>query len=589
MHKTIQKAITTIQDIVIEYPVTKEVLCTLLINNQSKSVMKSIVIKLVLLPIFFLISIGNLCSQEALTSEQWQADLDYLQKQVHENHSYLFKKIDQTTWDAEVDKLRAQIPSLAPHEVKVGLTRIVSLFEYGHTQVPFSTLAEEAVLPVNLYHFEDGIFIEGVQKENKNVLGAKLLKVGGMPLEKALQAIRPVVPVENDNFFKAYGLRFLTVPSVLHAQGVIPELSTSVTLTLEKEGKVFEHTFTAVPLKELSRDYGFTIPNETWISARQQNKTPLFLKELNEKLYFFEYLPTSKMLYVRQSSVFNDEKETLADFYKRLFAFIDANDIEKLVYDVRLNGGGNNYNNKPLIKGIMARPKINKKGTFFYIIGRNTFSACQNLTNEIENYTEAIIVGEPTSENKNFYGDAKRVTLPNSKINTYLSYAWWQDVPQWENKDWTIPNIAVAMSFNDYVSNHDPVLEAALNYTDSGFILNPLQHLTQLFTEGNFAQLKTDATKIIQNKGYKYYDFEEEFGAAGYRLFSMGETEGGLFILELVAENYPTSTGALYSLASAQEQVDQVEKAKENYKKILAIDPNGTLANTVKKRLEKLK
>ncbi|MEP0266278.1 hypothetical protein [Dokdonia sp.] len=550
--------------------------------------MKHHTIKLVLLPLLFLLHTGILLAQESLTSQQWQEDLDYLQERVHNDFPSLFKKIDQTQWDTEVAKFRDQIPNLQEHEVKVGLTRMVSLFEYGHTQITFSTLAKDAVLPINLYHFEDGIFIEGVQNNNKSVLGAKLIKIGNTPVADALKAIRPVVPVENDQYFKAYGLRFLTVPSILHAQGVIPEYSENVSLTLEKDGKMFTHTFTSVPLKEVSRDYGFTIPNENWISVRQQEETPLYLKKLQEKLFFFEYLEDSKTLYVRQSSVFDDKEESLKDFYKRLFAFIDANDVEKFVYDVRLNGGGNNYNNKPLIKGILARPEINKRGTFFYLIGRNTFSACQNLTNEIENYTEAIIVGEPTAENKNFLGDAKRVTLPNSKIHAYLSFAWWQDMPQWENKDWTIPHLAVAMTFNDYVTNQDPVLDAAVNYTETNFILNPMEHLTQLFMAGKYAEVKSEAVKIANDDAYRYYNFEEEFGAAGYRLFSNGNIEGGLYVLELITQVFPESTSALYSLASSQEQAKQLDNAKKNYQKLLALDPNGSLASTAKKRLAKL-
>lgn len=550
--------------------------------------MKSITIKLVVLFILSFASAGILFSQETLTSEQWQEDLRHLQKTVHTDYPFLFKKIDRSTWDTEVEKLYNEIPKLAPHEVKVGLTRMVSLFEYGHTQIPFSTLAKEAVLPINLYHFEDGVFIEGVQKENQQLLGAKVIKVGDMSVEDALKAIRPVVPVENDSYFKAYGLRFLMVPSILHAQGVVSKLSMSIPLTLEKDGKVFTHTFTAIALKEMSRDYGFTIPNDTWVSLRKQDKTPLFLKDLNEKLYFFEYLEDTKTMYVRQSSVFNDDKETLADFYKRLFTAIDSNDVEKLIYDVRLNGGGNNYNNKAFIKGIMARPTINKKGTFFYIIGRNTFSACQNLTNEIENYTEAIIVGEPTAENKNFYGDARKVTFPNSKINAYLSYAWWQDKPQWENKDWSIPHIAVTMTSNDYKNNEDPVLKAALHYTDTDFILDPMEHLTQLFTQGKIEQLEKDALKIAKDPAYKYSDFEKEFGEAGYRLFSQGNIEAGIYIMQLVTKAFPESPGAWYSLASAQEQIKQLDQAKANYKKTLTLDPSSTLANTVKKRLASL-
>jgi tetratricopeptide (TPR) repeat protein len=559
-------------------------------HSKQKTTMKSAAIYFTIVWVIalYFITTEESFAQENISAAQWQEDLRFLQKTIHKDYAFLFKKVTATSFDTAVEKFHAAIPSLETHEIKVGLARMVSFFEYGHTQIPFRTIVDDGVFAVNLYDFEDGIFIEGVQQGNEKALGAKVLKIGNMPIADALKAIRPVVPAENDFYFKGYGLRFLTSPAVLHAQGVIPELTDSIGLTLEKDGSVFEHRFSAIPLAEVSKGYGFTIANDTWVSAREQTHTPLFLKYLNEKLYFFEYLEDSKVLYVRQSSVFNDEKESLADFYTRLFEFIDTNAIEKLVYDVRLNGGGNNYNNKPLIKGIMARPKINKRGSFFYIIGRNTFSAAQNLTNEIENYTEAIIVGEPSAENTNFYGDARKVRLPNSGINAYLSFAWWQDKPAWEGKDATLPHIAKAMTFTAYVSNEDVVLNAALNYTETGFILNPLEHLTQLFIAGKYKELKEVGFLLASDPAYKYYDFQEEFGTTGYRLLTNGNPEGGLFILELVAEFYPESVGALLNLASAQEQLKQVEKAKENYKKVIALDPNGMTGRSAKNKLKNL-
>lgn len=527
-------------------------------------------------------------AQKELTPSQWQEDVRFLQKKVHKDYPFLFKKVTAKKFDEEVEKFHGQIPTLENHEIKVGLARVVSLFEYGHTQIPFSTLAEEAVLAVNLYHFEDGIFIEGVRKVDEKALGAKVIAIGGTPIQKALKAIRPVVPTENEQYFKAYGLRFLTVPSVLHAQGVITSLSNTINLTLEKDGELFEHEFSTVPLSGLSRNYGFTVPNEDWMSVRIQDKTPLFLKHLNERLYFFEFLPDTKTLYVRQSSVFNDEKESLQEFYNRLFLCIDDNEIEKLVYDVRLNGGGNNFNNRQFIKGIMARPKINTKGKFFFIIGRNTFSACQNLTNEIENYTEAILVGEPTAENKNFYGDNRKVTLPNSAINAYLSHAWWQDVTPWENKEWTAPHIAVEMTSEDYKGNYDPVLEAALKYTETGFILNPMDHITQLFIAGKFDQLKKDGHIIANDPSYKHYDFKEDISTTAFNLLQNGNTKDGLYVLELITEFYPKSIGSLYNLASALEQADQLEKAKENYKKLMTLDPDSMLGKSARSKLENL-
>ncbi|WP_075340962.1 tetratricopeptide repeat protein [Tenacibaculum agarivorans] len=512
--------------------------------------------------LLLLLLFSQLPAQQPISKSQWQEDLRFLQQKIHKDHSFLFKKITPVQWDAEVEELYQQIPNLQEHEIKVGLSRIISLFQYGHTQIPFSTVVENGVLPVHLYHFKDGIYIEGVEKTHRKTLGAKVLKVAGIEIKEALAKIRPVVPVENDQYFKAYGLRFLTVPSVLHAQKVTSKLENEIILTLEKNGETFEYTFPTVPLKKMSRGFDFTIPNETWLSVRNTNKTPLYLKYLNEKFYFFEYLSDTKTLYVRQSSVFNHDSETLKDFYKRLFKFIDANDVEKLIYDVRLNGGGNNYNNKPLIKGLLARPKINKKGHFFYITGRFTYSACQNLTNEIENYTEAVIIGEATAENKNFYGDATKVTLPNSKINTYLSFAWWQDMSPWENADATSPHFYKEMTFDEYRTNQDPVLDLAMNLDVKDVIVDPIDHFTQLFLSGKMQQLEKDVARLIKDPLYQHIPFEKEFDRVGKLLLKQGQLDGALYIYSMTTKFYPNVPEIWKGLGRALEASGKTKEAK---------------------------
>ena len=133
------------------------------------------------------------------------------------------------------------------------------------------------------------------------------------------------------------------------------------------------------------------------------------------------------------------------------------------------------------------------------IIGRRTFSACQNLVNELDNYTNAIFIGEPTAENINFYGDNRRVELPNSKLAVYLSFAWWQDKPQWENGDYTVPHLAIEPTFAEYSANEDPVLEAALNFSVDNFIIDPMGYLTQLFMDGKYELLATEAQRMVQD------------------------------------------------------------------------------------------
>lgn len=530
--------------------------------------------KFIFTSVLFLLMATASFAQETLAAVEWQEDLRFLQKTVHSDYPFLFKKVEKEKWDAEVEKLYAEIPNLADHEIKVGLTRMVALFEYGHTQIPFGTVSEEKVLPINLYHFKDGIYVEGTQKAHSKILGAKLLKVGNFSVEEALEMIRPVVPVENESYFKAYGLRFLGAPTVLHAQGVIPEISEEITLTFEKDGKELKYTLPTIAIDDLSWGYGFTIQNEEWVGVRDQGSTPLYLKQLNDSPFHFEYLPESKILYARQSSVFDDEKEKVTEFYNRLFEFIDNNEIDKLIYDVRLNGGGNNYNNKPFIQGIMARPEINTQGKFFYIIGRRTFSACQNLTNEIENYTNAIMIGEPTAENKNFYGDTKTVTLPNSKINAYLSFAWWQDKPHWENADATAPHFQKEMTFEEYLNNQDPVLELAMNYDYETLIVNPMDHFTKLFMAGEMEQLKSDSARIIKDPMYSHIAFEEEFIKVGAYFLSMKQHEGALTLYGMFTESYPKNPVLWEGLGKAYEALGKTKEADEAFAKVKSLKKN---------------
>ncbi len=531
----------------------------------------------------------SIFSQSSMDTAKWQADIRYLQSTIHKQYPFLFKKVTAEKFDKAVDQLYNEVANLEEHEIRVGLTRLVSMFEYGHTQIPYSTVTKAGIFPINLYLFNDGLYIEGVHKAHEKVLGSKVIKIGDTPIEKAMDLVRPVVPVENDSYFKAYGLRFLLSPEVLHAQKVIPELKESVSWTLEKDGKTFTYEFPTIPREEKPRSFNFTLPTDNWLTARDLSTTPYYLKHLADKYYYFEYMDNEKVLYVRQSSVFDHESESLKDFYARLFNFIDTNEVERLVYDVRLNGGGNNYNNLNLIKGLLARPEINSKGKFFFIIGRDTFSACQNLTNEITTYTEAILVGEPTGENVNFYGDNRPVQLPNSGLRAYLSFAWWQDKPQWENKDATVPHIAVDMSYEQYITNTDPVLKAALNFKDDGFILDPMQHLTQLFMTGDFETLKKDAATIAKDDKYRYYDFLDEFSTAGNRVLEQGNLQGALFVFELISELYPDSTGTWFSLGNVQTTMNMNDKAIASFQKIIDLDPKGMLARTAQRKIEELK
>ena len=64
---------------------------------KSVKVMKTITLKAILSIAISIILTSNVIAQEKITSQQWQADLDYLQEHVHSEYPFLFKKITQTS------------------------------------------------------------------------------------------------------------------------------------------------------------------------------------------------------------------------------------------------------------------------------------------------------------------------------------------------------------------------------------------------------------------------------------------------------------------------------------------------------------
>jgi tetratricopeptide (TPR) repeat protein len=542
---------------------------------------------LIYLILFF--SSIQLSSQINLTADEWKNDLKFLQNTVHDDYSFLFKKTTKEAFDEKVELLHKAIPIMQEHEIVAGFSAIVSSFEYGHTALGLrGTKYKYHQMPLVLYSYNDGIYVQASHKDYQSILGAKVVEIEGLPADEALEAIRAVVPAENDQFLKAYGINNLGIPELLHARGIMKELKNSISLKLELDGKIIHKSVAAVEGLRIPREYGYVKSDEDWLDARDLSSTPLYLKNL-DKIYFFEYLADEKALYVRQSQIQDDPEESIPDFYKRVFEFVDNNDVEKLIIDVRLNGGGNNYKNKPVITGIIETEKINKPGKLFVIIGRRTFSACQNLVNELDNYTNAIFIGEPTAENINFYGDNRRIELPNSKLPVFLSFAWWQDKPQWENGPWTAPHLAVDMSFDEYKTNNDPVLEAALNFSGDNFVIDPMGYLTELFQAQKLDQLKEEAKGMVADPIYQFFNFENEFNNVGYRLMNNNQLEAAVFVLQLNTELFPNSANTWDSLAESYWKSNQIEKAVQYYNTAIELDPNGPTGDNARNMLRQIK
>ncbi|HMC23047.1 MAG TPA: hypothetical protein VKL19_14440, partial [Thermoanaerobaculia bacterium] len=139
---------------------------------------------------------------------------------------------------------------------------------------------------------------------------------------------------------------------------------------------------------------------------------------------------------------------------------IEAEGIERLILDLRLNRGGHGDFNAALLRAIIQSRRIDQPGRFFCIIGRGTFSAAQFLIDNLERYTNVTFVGEPSGSKGNAFGDSRKIILPNSGITVRASLYYWQDWFPLDTREATMPKIAAPLTFDDYRQNVDPALQA---------------------------------------------------------------------------------------------------------------------------------
>jgi tetratricopeptide (TPR) repeat protein len=500
-----------------------------------------------------------------LTAAQWQADVDFLAEAMPRQHPNLFRRMShREDFAAAVKQFRDQIPSLSEDEIIVGLMKIVAMVKDGHTGVFPHSYFRTGVFTVRFYLYRDGLFVKKAAPAYAEAVGGRVIKIGNYSAEEVLKLMSPLVAGDNEMGAKENAPILLSIPELL-AGTKINEDKHNLNLVVEVGGK--EKT---IQVKPSLSALALLQPPSDWVDAAgaAKTETPLYLKDPKNN-YWFEYLKEQKLVYVQQNAVQNKPDESIGAFYKRVFDFVAANPVEKFVLDLRNNDGGNNGLNRQVVIDII-KSKIDERGKLFVITGRATFSAAQNFVNELEKYTKAIFVGEPTAAHPNHYGDATPITLPNSKLDVRVSTIYWQDVDPRDTRRWTAPEIAADFTSRDYVGGKDPALQAVLDYTPgSSFI----EMVGAAATQKEIGEFVGKYKSFKSDPKNRFVETEALMNRLGYTLLQSQRVADAVEIFKLNAEAYPNSANVYDSLGDALAAAGRKEEAIKSYEKALAIDP----------------
>ena len=389
-----------------------------------------------------------------LDIRQWREDVDYLADGLRREHRNPFHTVSPEAFGGAVRALRARVPSLADHEVVVEMARIVALIGDGHTALRLAGIPGFRRYPLVLYRFADGLFVRAIAGEHAAAAGARLLAIDETPAEEAYAAIRPLVSRDNEMGVVAAAPALLGIPEVLHARGLVADPERVAFRVQYRDGELADlvlHPVAALPPRMVDAPAGAPAPTPLWLQRSEEEN-------------WFRHLPDARALYVGYNRVRDGEGERLSAFFDRAFALVREAGVERLILDLRLNHGGNNTLNRPLLHHLIRCDAVNRWGGLFAIIGRLTFSAAMNLAVDLERHTRVLFVGEPTGASPNHYGENGEVILPHSGLRIGVSTLWWQSSVPYDDRPWIAPELPARLRSDDYAANRDPALDAALGY-----------------------------------------------------------------------------------------------------------------------------
>lgn len=388
---------------------------------------------------------------ELTRDDRFRRDLKFAVHELKRLHFAPFRAHSEEQIDSLVATLGADVPQLTDDQIYVRMLAIISAFGDGHTR----WLRDTPTLPVALFVYPEGLHVLGASKQHADLVGAKILEIGGRPADQALSEVMAIAPVENRMTARWEAAGLMRSIAILRGLQIAPA-GGPVKLKLEDAAgtvRDVELDASEEPLKR--EDYVFEVPG---CSA----DLPHCLRNRAET-FWHEVLPDGKTVYCQLNGI-GHGKQLFNRYFESLFAEIESAGIERLVLDLRWNGGGNTFLNAPLIEGILRSEKFRKPGNLFVIVGRNTFSAAINTTVDLERRTTAILVGEPPSSPPNFVGESVEVVLPASRWPLSISDLWWQTSYPMDYRQMITPQIYVAPSAAALRAHRDPVMEAIEAY-----------------------------------------------------------------------------------------------------------------------------
>lgn len=372
-----------------------------------------------------------------MDKKKYIEDLEYLLQNLPILHKNLYALITKENFQNLGEET---IKKIQNHEFKeknfnLLLLSILSAIKDPHT----STYTSGVKTPIYFEWVSDGYYPIIIPEEYEDCLGKKLTKVDGIDISKFCKEEEKYIVYDNEEHKKTELARFL------NNEDIVKYISNSSYEEIE-----------------------YTFENDKKISLKQEDpnnpirQTSIYRIEGNKYLntkynYFVE--DENDILYFKYTRCREDNEYKIADLRKNIQSIL-KNNPNKIIIDLRNNAGGDSSLLSPILN-VLKKYKKNNNPKVYCLINRKVFSSGVLNTYDMKHELNATLVGQPTGQGVNHYGEIKTLILPNSKIEIQYSSKYFKLIK--DDSHNISPDIFIEPDIKDIMNGRDPVLDYCLD------------------------------------------------------------------------------------------------------------------------------
>lgn len=385
----------------------------------------------------------------------WNSDLEYIKGELPKNHYNLYMVKSEQYFLSGLDNISKIQNQLSDFEVAVKLQQFIATFGDSHTALSIDPFLDfTKILPLGLMWFSDGLWIQSTTKSNEEILGAKLTKVNGRAISEIIDSVSTISAIDNQASIKKIAPKIIPIIQFLEYFGFTSQ--SEVKLTLEQNGETMDYI---IHPEQMNRNNTIRVlPNPIPLCYRN-TRSPFWSMVLKkEKVFYIQYNKCWSREYPPLGYNGDNQKlPSFSEFHKAIIDSILQNDFDKIVFDIRFNGGGNSSQGTKLIEELSTIDKIKTKGKLYVITGRDSYSSAIINIMDFINMTNAILVGEETSGKPNHLGEIRSFKLPSSNLSLQYSTKYFKRTDK--NLKTITPDKIIEPSFTEFKNGNDPVFE----------------------------------------------------------------------------------------------------------------------------------